>query len=915
MKVKIYRCEDGYIRAVLRETDSFGIAEVDLVSPPPRFWDDQRASAPGLLEIGLDTRRISEIPTPTELLASLPDGDNWMAMSRRSLQRLAAWFLVCEDPQSRLRAQEVSSLAHQTTLVQHVLTQPNLNRTLVADEVGLGKTVEAGLIVQRLLANSSGLRVLYLAPARLVRNVRREFERLDLPFRQWVSGDDRDATLKDPRIVASIHRAVHQTHYKSVVETEPWDLIIVDECHHLSAWEPNGGKPVRQYRLVEELVARQRPSSRLILMSGTPHQGHRERFKNLLGLLRAKGEDDKALAGRVIYRTKDDVKDWFGNPVFPARQVNEPTVIDLGDDHRQWLRNIHDFYVQPSGSGKGKDPRKRAAGWRTAQALQWASSSINAGLGYLIRQALRAGWSVDAPSLRRALESIRPYRLGSDNEPIESLYERIQKEIGRQADDADIDDIEEIEDDIDKWEPDPVLLANLLTEGVALLHGTRDLKWQAIYDRLLRTAGREKVVLFAQPIETVTALARYLEHVSGKRPALIIGDQSQADRDQEIANFWKPDGPQFLVSSRAGGEGINLQVARRLIHVDVPWNPMELEQRVGRIHRFGSRQLILVDTVVAKDSREVDMYRVARARLHLIASSLVPQDRFESLFARVMSLVPPEELQTILGDAPLAPFSPDEERRISELVAEGFQNWREFHDRYSDQRIAQLDPGLASWDDVGIFATAYLGAKPASGFSSLQFRWEAGAIEGVEVETPVFKLSDGQFYACGDFAGMPITGPDGRSVQVMGLNLPTMASALREAVFPKEASGAAQVRWPKDAALPEGVTTKPFAVWIAGRQTLRLDSAAPTELASTLRAYIVTDTGSELELTGIAKGFVFRQLLSGIIRRDAEPAASLLAGLKESEERWFTDLRRPTDEERENRIVHVVTPLFAAIVS
>ena len=77
----------------------------------------------------------------------------------------------------------------------------------------------------------------------------------------------------------------------------------------------------------------------------------------------------------------------------------------------------------------------------------------------------------------------------------------------------------------------------------------------------------------------------------------------------------------------------------------------------------------------------------------------------------------------------------------------------------------------------------------------------------------------------------------------------------------------------------------------------------------------MTDTGSELELTGIAKGFVFRQLLSAIIRRDAEPAASLLAGLKESEERWFTDLRRPTDEERENRIVHVVTPLFAAIVS
>ena len=240
--------------------------------------------------------------------------------------------------------------------------------------------------------------------------------------------------------------------------------------------------------------------------------------------------------------------------------------------------------------------------------------------------------------MRRALESIRPYRLGPDDEPIESLYERIQKEIGRQADDADIDDIEEIEDDIDKWEPDPVLLANLLTEGVALLHGTRDLKWQAIYDRLLRTAGREKVVLFAQPIETVTALARYLENVSGTRPALIIGDQSQADRDQEIANFWKPDGPQFLVSSRAGGEGINLRVARSSSMWTYHGTRWSLSNELAEFIVLVS-ELILVDTVVAKDSREVDMYRVARARLHLIASSLVPQDRFESLFARVMSLV------------------------------------------------------------------------------------------------------------------------------------------------------------------------------------------------------------------------------------------------------------------------------------
>ena len=103
-----------------------------------------------------------------------------------------------------------------------------------------------------------------------------------------------------------------------------------------------------------------------------------------------------------------------------------------------------------------------------------------------------------------------------------------------------------------------------------------------------------------------------------------------------------------MVSSRAGGEGINLQVARRLVHIDVPWNPMELEQRVGRVHRFGSRATVLVDTLVMRDSREEEAYAVADQKLRMITKALVPPDRFDALFSRVMTLIPPEELQEAL---------------------------------------------------------------------------------------------------------------------------------------------------------------------------------------------------------------------------------------------------------------------------
>ena len=131
---------------------------------------------------------------------------------------------------------------------------------------------------------------------------------------------------------------------------------------------------------------------------------------------------------------------------------------------------------------------------------------------------------------------------------------------------------------------------------------------------LLRAAGSEKVVLFCQPVETVAVVAREIEVEFGERPAIIIGGQTDPERDEQVARFRDRRGARFLVSSRAGGEGINLQVARRLLHLDVPWNPMDLEQRVGRVHRFGARRTIVVDTLVVAGTRETDAY--AAERIH-----------------------------------------------------------------------------------------------------------------------------------------------------------------------------------------------------------------------------------------------------------------------------------------------------------
>jgi len=916
MSAGTYRLEDGAPQALLRKHDDFGLEVLDLARPPERFWADGALPPPPSLRLNVDGRRARSVPHPAELLAALPPGENWQSMSRRSLGALEAWFLLAEDPQRRLEAKSVETLAHQASLVQHVLGDPSLARVLIADEVGLGKTVEAGLIIRRLLEGRPGLRVLYLAPARLVTNVMGELDRLELGFRAWMSGGEATATWRDPRIVASIHRAVHPAHVKAVLAAPPWDLIIVDECHHRSDWARGGGNPVLKYKLVDQLRERLTPGGRFILMSGTPHQGHPDRFTNLVQLLRDGSEEASAVAGRVIYRTKDDVRDWEGRPLFPSRRVNPPLILDLGPRHRAWLESIHDLF-EPTRQVVTGDAKRRAAGWRCGMALQWATSSIEAGLGFMVRQAIRAGWRAGDSGLERAVSALRPYRGGPADEPASSLLARLEREVGRQLEDDDLDDLEELEEG-DGWRPDRRLLAAILEEGVSLLELDRDAKWREIFDRILAPAGDEKVVLFAQPIETVSALARFLEQRTGAKPAIIVGAQSAQERQAAIKDFWKPSGPRYLVSSRAGGEGLNLQVARRLVHVDVPWNPMELEQRVGRVHRFLSRRTILVDTVVVKDSREVDVYRIARTKLQRISGTLVPEERFESLFSRVMSLVAPEELQSLMNERPLGPFSDDEQRRLSELVTQGFARWRDFHERFSEGRrqVHAVEAGAARFEDLQRFAEVHLKAKPIEGYSSLRFLVDdAPGSEPREASLPARVLDlDGTPHACGEFGGMPVLSEAGARIPQFGTNHALACEKLRALAFAEGPHGAACLGWPEGVPRPAGFEAGTFGLLVAVRQSVNIAAPGAPEVATALHLELVGPRSTARLLDPVEKRALVNALLKGTARRAPASEPGLVRALGEAAAVMEAELRRPSESDRESGVRHAVFPVLAALV-
>jgi hypothetical protein len=427
---------NGIPRAVMRSANDFGFVSYDLVSPPRRlFGTDTRIP---LVETNVDARCAEYLSTPTRLFERLPDGENWLAVSQRTLACLHAAFLVAEDPQRRFDARKAATLTHQVSLVQHLLESDALRRVLIADEVGLGKTIEAGLLIKRLVEERPNLRVLYLAPARLVGNVAFEFrDKLDLDARSWVAGAFGDARLNsDKVVVASIQKAVFGSNFKEVVNSGPWDVIIVDECHHLSDWGADGGKPNQSFRLVNQLAQGLTRGGRLVIMSGTPHQGSQIRFRNLLKLL-GDGNDVSSAAGRVIFRAKDAVRDWGGKPLFPSRLVRSPVVVQLGHAYEQWYAAVASLY--DSSLTGGTQSRARAAGWAKGQALQWAASSVQAGLGYLARLGIRRlRWDLENGALRDALAALRPYRGGRAEEALPLLYERLLRQIGAQLQQEDV---------------------------------------------------------------------------------------------------------------------------------------------------------------------------------------------------------------------------------------------------------------------------------------------------------------------------------------------------------------------------------------------------------------------------------------------------------------------------------------------
>ncbi len=887
-------------------TSDFGYRSFNAAAWPDRLFAglDEASRPPSTItEAELDATVLN---TPLEglLRSASGEGEGLAQETRRAVARVEALWLLCEDRYRLLDAQAIDPLAHQASLVEHVLADPNLRRVLIADEVGLGKTIEAALIVQRLIESRTGPapRVLYLTQAGLVDNVVDEFVRLGLSPRRWTSWAPEarlDPGNSDALVVASMHRAVFQVkggvnHLETVARSGPWDVLIIDEAHHLSDWSADGSDPQQRMRLVRRLVQdRLTPGGRLLLLSGTPHQGHADKFLNLLRLLCAEGESDAVIRGRVIYRIKDDIRDWDDQLLFPLRDVRPPKLIDSGPDYQLWLQQVHSLLTSAAGS--------RAAGWRRAQALQWCASSPQAGLAYLVRLALRAGIRCQHDAaLRAALSALRPYRGRSSREPVEELEAYLQSHL-----------TEFEEDEGDDFRAESGLLDQVLKAGVKLIN--RDAlihKLTPVFEWLEQNPD-EKFVIFAQPVETVFTLRQRLEaHLGDGSVSLIVGGQDRDARRQEIDRFRRADGSRVLVSSRSGGEGINLQISRRLIHFDIPWNPMEMEQRVGRVHRYGSANTVIVETLVMAESREVRILERCRARLGQIVKD-IDGDRFELHYSRTMSLIPLEELALLMAGEGFGPLTPEEEQRVDRMVQQGYETWRhadtEFRQRSASLRGVARGP--VRDEDLEALVGGTLGGKLESGWS----RKLLSTVEGVREPrlelsaARVYRLADGSLGFVGRDAGLGLIGPTAEVVRRLGLNDRGIATKLRSLFEDDDASGSG-ARAPSGSVGFTLVDPQRFQAWcttLAQPEAVRggalvcaycirrldMTHTPPREISASVRAF-VTDAGggADAELSDTALAELLRMIRLPRPKRN-RPTDLDRAGLLALEDSWVRRLR------------------------
>ena len=612
----------------------------------------------GERQVALATIRIeaSRAERLTAGVAGTPDRPRkaWLAYEAHALPLM--------ESAAALTAARIDLLPHQVVLTHRIATG-SPRRFLVADEVGLGKTIETALVLRELASRGEMRRALMVVPAGLVNNWHRELnEVFHLDFEVFgTEGDVTDrksnAFAKHHRLIASIDTLKRPARIRRLLEAPPWDLVVFDEAHHLTAYKSGGKiKKTENYKLAEALRGHARD---LLLLSATPHQGDHFRFWMLIQLLNPTlfnnpedmVENRHRLNAVVFRRTKADACRPDGSPLFARRFVHTESFL-MSDTERRFYEELRRYLEDGFALAKRRGNEGRGLGFVMAIFQKIAASSFAAVRRTLRRrllmltlyEAVLKDRDLDIDGRQALYEQARQlireeYHLGDDpvgKSEVDRVLAELKVRLVKRLDDEEL----ELLSDQYAAEQAATRAEDVAAMAVSLALPEERQRIRALLDafppgsetkceKLLRALGtlwranpNEKVVVFATYLGTVDLLGQAIDTAYPGQGVVVLRGGDHGAKVAAERRFKQKDGPKVIVCTAAGREGINLQFARILFNFDLPWNPMDVEQRIGRIHRYGQNHTAQVYNLVLSDTIEGRIFLLLDDKLQEIARTL-----------------------------------------------------------------------------------------------------------------------------------------------------------------------------------------------------------------------------------------------------------------------------------------------------
>ncbi len=564
------------------------------------------------------------------------DGDGAAFQLTAEAKRIDLAFLF--DPMMAVHTSNVDPLPHQITAVYESMLPRQPLRFILADDPGAGKTIMAGLYIRELIMRADARRVLIVAPGSLVEQWRDElFEKFGLEFRIFSKELEQASPTGNPfedtnHLIVRLDQISRTEELHAKLTSSPWDLVVFDEAHKLSAhFFGKKLERTKRYKLAEKLGAHTR---HLLLMTATPHNGKEEDFQLFLALLdsdRFYGKfrdgahkvDTSDLMRRMV---KEELVKFDGSPLFPERRAYTVNY-KLSTLEDQLYQQVTTYVKEQMGKADDLDgQRKGSVGFALTTLQRRLASSPEA-----IYQSLRRRHA-------RLEQRLREEKLGTKGRP--TLAETLTS-VPDDSDELSAAEQERLEETlvdeataartIGELEGEVLVLQALEKRAWDVVNSGQDRKWEEL-SRILHddpnmhdAIGRlRKLIIFTEHRDTLNYLHGKITGVLGNADAIVTihGGTDRDERRRAQAVFRSDVTVRVLIATDAAGEGVNLQTASLMVNYDLPWNPNRLEQRFGRIHRINQTEVCHLWNLVAKETREGAVYHRLLEKLQVETKAL-----------------------------------------------------------------------------------------------------------------------------------------------------------------------------------------------------------------------------------------------------------------------------------------------------